>query len=114
MKPGGFSIHQIGIDDHLSHYARRMTSKNYLRYSDRTWKRFFENDVQYINRLQMSDWIDIFTEEGFVLSERITESTDIAALQVHPQYRRYTGEDLACTILTIVLNKPTSSRPAER
>lgn len=106
LKPGGHSIHQIGIDDHLSHYDKRESPKNYLRYSDRTWKVFFENEVQYINRLQVSDWLDLFSQEGFSLLEKITQSCDIESLQINPQYQHYESGDLACTILTLVHRKP--------
>jgi SAM-dependent methyltransferase len=47
LKPGGYMIHQIGIDDHLQHYDAAESPKNYLRFSDRAWKLLFENDVQY-------------------------------------------------------------------
>ncbi len=50
LKPGGYSIHYIATTDHLAHYDSKMSCKNYLRYSDRTWKLFFENEVQYFNR----------------------------------------------------------------
>lgn len=106
LKPGGFSIHQIGINDHLSHYDTKESRMNYLRYSDITWKIFFQNKVQYFNRLLMSDWIDIFDHEGFVLMEKITEFTNIDSLQIHPQYHGYTQEDLSCPRLTIVHKKP--------
>ena len=106
LKPGGFSIHQIGINDHLSHYDTKESRMNYLRYSDITWKIFFQNKVQYFNRLLMSEWIDIFDHEGFILMEKITEFTNIDSLQIHPQYHGYTQEDLSCTRLTIVHKKP--------
>lgn len=106
LKPGGFSIHQIGIDDHLSHYDKRESSMNYLRYSDTIWKIFFQNEVQYFNRLLMSDWIDIFGQEGLSLREKIPEFANIDSLQIHSKYQRYTKEDLSCENLTIVHQKP--------
>lgn len=106
LKPGGFSIHQIGIDDHLSHYDPACSHKQYLTYSDRTWKRFFENTVQYINRLQMSDWLRAFESAGFAVRETMCESADISGLRIAAQFRTYSEADLACTILTLVLQKP--------
>jgi predicted SAM-dependent methyltransferase len=109
LKPGGVSIHQIGIDDHLTHYDRTCSHKQYLAYSDRKWKWLFENTVQYFNRLQTSDWLTSFGAAGFILREKLAESTDIARLRIDPQYRRYSEEDLACTILTLVLQKPPTA-----
>ena len=79
---------------------------NYLRYSDTTWKILFQNDVQYFNRLLMSDWLDIFGQEGFVLMEKIPEFTNIDPLKINSKYKRYTKEDLSCINLTIVHKKP--------
>lgn len=106
LKPGGYSIHQIGIDDHLAHYDRpHVSSKNYLRYSDSIWKIFFENDVQYFNRLQMSDWLRLFEKHSLDLIEKFVETCDIDNLKIHNKYRGYSKEDLSCTILTIVHRK---------
>lgn len=105
LKPGAFAIHQIGIDDHLAHYDPSCSHKQYLTYSDRTWKLFFENHVQYINRLQMSDWLRIFAAAGFVVRETLTESVDVSKLRIAPRYRGYSDADLGCTILTVVLQK---------
>jgi SAM-dependent methyltransferase len=106
LKPGGFSIHQIGIADHLSHYDKKESLMNYLRYSDTTWKIFFQNEVQYFNRLLMSDWINIFAQQGFILMEKIEEYANIDSLKIHPQYQQYAREDLSCIILTVVHQKP--------
>jgi SAM-dependent methyltransferase len=106
LKPGAFSIHQIGIDDHLTHYDSKESPKNYLRYSDKTWKMFFENNLQYINRLQMSEWLALFEKSGLNLVETIPVYCDIGGLKVHKRFGGYAKEDLECTILTIVHQKP--------
>ena len=106
MKPGGYSIHQIGLGDHLSHYDKKESPKNYLRYSDRTWKTFFENDVQYFNRLQVPDWLGLFDEAGFSLLEKITASHSIESIRIDPKYEEYEKDDLECTRLTIIHRKP--------
>jgi cyclopropane fatty-acyl-phospholipid synthase-like methyltransferase len=106
LKPGKFTIHQIGIDDHLAHYDRKASQKQYLKYSDRTWKALFENEVQYFNRLQMSEWLNAFKNAGFTLEEKLVEATDIATLKIAPRFAGYSHEDLSCTILTLVYRKP--------
>ena len=42
LKPGGYSIHQIGIDDHLTHFDSSQSPKKYISYSDNVWKLLFE------------------------------------------------------------------------
>src|SRR5690606_13057819 len=72
MKPGGVISQQIVMADHLCIYDRTVHSKNYLRYNDRQWKLLFQNDLQYFNRLQHSDFVKLFSEAGFeVLGEEI-------------------------------------------
>jgi predicted SAM-dependent methyltransferase len=106
LKPGKYTIHQIGIDDHLAHYDRKASQKQYLRYSDWTWNALFENEVQYFNRLQMSEWLNAFRSAGFILEEKLVESTDIANLKIAARFADYSKEDLSCTILTLVYRKP--------
>jgi SAM-dependent methyltransferase len=105
LKPGGVSIHQIGINDHLINFDNSVSPMNYLRYSDAVWKRYFQNEVQYFNRILMIDWIDIFSRAGLTLNEKIPEYINIETLQVHPQYKKYSTEDLSCINLTIVHQK---------
>ena len=76
---------------------------NYLRYSDTTWKIFFENEVQYFNRLLMADWLNIFGQVGFVLMEKIPNITNINSLKIHPKYQQYTKEDLSCSNFNKIL-----------
>ena len=106
MQPGHHTIHQIGIDDHLAHYDSTVSRKKYITFSNRAWSAFFENEVQYINRLQPSDWIRMFESAGFVLVHREQELTTIDGLPVSEDFRHYTEDDLACTILTLVFRKP--------
>lgn len=105
LKDDGVCIHQIGIDDHLAHYDKKVSEKNYLKYSDTIWKLLFENDVQYINRLQPSEWVDIFAENGFELLERQNEFVNIDNLKIAKKYKNFTRNDLSTTIFTVVFKK---------
>ncbi len=86
LKPGGYSIHQIGIDDHLTHYAPGMSTKNYVRYGDKTWKLFFENRVQYFNRVQLPEYLELFERNGFRLFSCSTEEDLRALHNLAPSY----------------------------
>lgn len=105
IRPGGYMIHQIGIDDHLAHYDSRASKKQYIAYSDSEWNGRFRNDVQYFNRIQSSEWQDIFADAGFSLCEKLYERTDVSDLKVHPRFSKFSSEDLECTILTLVYRK---------
>jgi len=105
LKVGGYAIHNIGIGDHLTQYDRKESWKKYLEYSDSTWKLFFENKVQYINRLQGADWLDIFERKGFALLEQRPDLISLKGLNINKKYKHYSNADLACKALTLVFRK---------
>ena len=106
MAPGAFAIHAITISDHLYHYDRSTCAKQYLGYSDKVWKRFFENDVQYINRVQRSEWIELFKQAGLTLREEKGTYCELGALKIDERYAGMDKHDLSCTHLSVVLQKP--------
>lgn len=106
LRPGGMASQQIVPADHLTIYDRSVNAKNYLQYSDLQWKMFFENGVQYINRLQHSDFVRIFTDAGFELVvDEITSKADISALKIHPRFAGYSQDDLRGVVSTIIARK---------
>ncbi len=56
LKPGGWTVHSIDTADHSEHYDRTVSPKLYLSFSEATWRRLCENEVQYINRMQRGEW----------------------------------------------------------
>ena len=106
LKPGGYSIHQIDLCDHLAYYHRSLLPKNYLRYSDKCWKRCFQNEVQYFNRLQRSEWLNIFQDTGLELVEEQSEFSEIGDFALSSRFRHLEKHDLECTTLTLIHRKP--------
>jgi SAM-dependent methyltransferase len=105
LEPGGCTVHQIAIADHLTLYDRNASRKQYLKYSDRTWRMLFENKVQYFNRLQASEWESRFAAAQLQLVDRVARTVDVESLRIHPQFRHLPQEDFGCTILTLVHRK---------
>ena len=106
LKPGGYCIHQIGIDDHLAHYDNKVSKKNYLQHSLSNRKYLFENVVQYHNVLQGADYQNFFDDAGFEVVEVSREKCDVSGLRIHPHWEAYSEEDHETTVLTIVCRKP--------
>ena len=108
LKPGGFSIHSIDLGDHLvySAGARSMSQKNYLRYSDKTWRRYFENRVQYFNRIQRPEWLNLFQGAGLELVEEESYPCRIDTIDIAKTYKLLEGHDLECRGLLVVHQKP--------
>jgi hypothetical protein len=106
-------VHGIDIADHLEHYDRSVSPKLYLTFSEKTWRRFFENQVQYINRFQRGEWLELFESNGFELVEDITTRKDIGSLKLAPQYAHMKSSDLECTYLKVALKKNGEKGKAE-
>ena len=105
LKPGGYSLHSINIRDHLYQYDPKASRKQYLQYSNRVWKTCFANDVQYINRIQHSEWLEIFKNAGLTLVEEEVEPEDLSGLKIAEDYARLEREDLSCGGLHLLHRK---------
>lgn len=106
LKPGGHSIHSINLNDHLYAYDRRTSPKEYLRFSDTIWKMFFQNDVQYFNRVQRSEWLNQFDIVGLKLIDEETEYSTTGPLKIHRQFKQLDKSDIECASLKIVHQRP--------
>lgn len=106
LKPGGYSIHSVNMADHLSYYDSSASPKNYLKYSDTIWKVFFENEVQYFNRIQKAEWLKLFKEAGLILIEEESNYTDLSKVRVRGRYRAMEREDLECINVKLLHVKP--------
>lgn len=109
LKPDGWAVHSIDTADHLEHYDRKVSPKMYLSFSERTWKNFFENEVQYINRMQRGEWLEIFRTNGFELLEEDTRRVDISGLNLADRFAHMNKEDLECTVLRLALRNRVST-----
>lgn len=106
LRSGGASSHQIVPYDHLAIYDRAVNGKNYIKYSDWAWKTFFENEVQYFNRVQQSEWIEKFSEHGFkILYEQITGRDDVSKIKISDRFSSYSNDDLESTVTHIIAVK---------
>jgi cyclopropane fatty-acyl-phospholipid synthase-like methyltransferase len=105
LAPGGVAVHSIDTSDHLSHYDRTVSKKRYLAFSENTWQWLFENQLQYINRLQRSEWVAIFESTGFDVMDEECRRVDISELRVGPRYSHIGPADLACTVVKYALRK---------
>jgi SAM-dependent methyltransferase len=105
LKPGGHSIEMIDLGDHLYYYDRSVSPKNYLRCSDKVWKRYFQNDVQYINRVQRPEWLELYHRAGLETVEEESLSGDIGSIKVDERYKHLDQQNLQCITLWVVHEK---------
>jgi SAM-dependent methyltransferase len=96
LRPGGISLHQIGLDDHLAHYDRHASTKQYLSISEDYWQRWYANRVQYFNRVPVDALRRIFLEAGFEQIECSVTIDKLAleGIEIAPQFRDQPKESL--------------------
>ena len=109
LKPGGWAVHSIETTDHLQHYDLKVSPKKYLSFSELTWKYLFESQVQYINRFQRGEWLELFKSNGFELVDEEVFRVDISRLKLAERYIHMDKSDLECSTLNLALRKPSSA-----
>jgi len=112
LRPGGHTSHSIDLGDHLSYYDPRAHKKQYLAYNERTWKLFFENRVQYFNRVQKPEWLELFGATNLRLIVANEASRPLKGLHVAPCFRRFTDEELAVRTVLLIHEKPATDARA--
>ena len=105
LATGGVGLHSINTADHLAIYDGSASPKQYLTYSESQWKMLYENGVQYINRIQRSQWLKMFADAGFSLVEESGSHADLTHLRIHPQYQSLSRKDIECLNLVVVVRK---------
>ena len=111
LRPGGFAIHRIRTTDEVATRDPRRNHLEFLKYSRKTWERWFCHPIRYLNRLRASQLIEVFCNAGFDCRaiERDIDYDSIPVLErlsLAPEFRGLELEDLATINLDIVLQKP--------
>jgi SAM-dependent methyltransferase len=112
LRPGGHSVHQIDLVDHFAYFDTTCSKKNYYRYSDRAWRRWFDSDVQYVNRVQRPQWRSLFSGAGFEDVEEDHVSEELSALRLAPEYASLSRADLECMQMLVVYRRPVTEHAA--
>jgi SAM-dependent methyltransferase len=110
LRPGGLVIHSLNCGDHYAYFDRNITFMNYLAYSERQWS-FWNNPLLYQNRLRPQDFIDLALQAGLRLVLRKQRPrpellTALSSMAIAPEFRKYPPEELCCTSLDFVAQKP--------
>ncbi len=108
LKPGSYTMHQIGVDDHLTHYASKESQKNYLKFSDRQWNLLYQNDVQYFNRVSYDQFREYFIKSGFreVQTYVTRDKNELKNIIIAEQFRNQSVESLEATRVFLIYQKP--------
>ena len=111
LRPGGIVFHSVNCGDHYAYVDRSISQLHYLRYSDAAWKRW-NNEFLYQNRLRAIDFTTMAKDAGFTIEldtsrPHPTRLAELAKIEVHPDFGRYSREQLAITSIDFIGRKPS-------
>ena len=113
----GLMYHGINCGDHYAYFAQSITPFNYLQYSDAEWS-LWNNDFLYQNRLRAHEFLGFAEAAGFEVIFTTAKSSkqkleQLLAVTVHPQFARFSPEQLCITSNDFVARKrPAAIRPS--
>jgi SAM-dependent methyltransferase len=114
LKDGGLMIHEVNCGDHYAYLDDSVSQLNYLQFSDREWDSLWNNKFQYQNRMRAHEFIERAEGAGFDILLRTGQPSEkrlaqLSALKVHPQFQRFTPEQLCITSCDFVARKRAGS-----
>jgi Methyltransferase domain len=108
LADGAIISSSIDMQDHYSFDDKRISSYNFLRYSDRRW-RVINSSLHYQNRLRARDYRELFEGAGLVTIDETLylpaeeHREHLRTLELAPRFARgYTVEELESSIMAVV------------
>ena len=101
LRQNGYMYHIIDLTDHFSHADKSITSINFLKFSEKEWKKYANNPFAYHNRLRVYDYSEIFQKAGlniFLQNNKLDEDAKNLlnnAFVLDQKYQNRKAEDLA-------------------
>lgn len=116
LRPGGVMFHSANCGDHYAYADPSISQLHYLRYSDAAWAKW-NNRFLFQNRLRAVDFTRMTRAAGFSIELDTSHPApgrlaELAAIQVHPQFSRYTREQLIITSIDFVARKAAAQEQA--
>lgn len=110
LRAGGVVFHSVNCGDHYAYIDRKVHQLNYLQFSDAAWRKW-NNRFLYQNRLRAIDLVDMARAAGFSIELDTSHPhplrlQQLDGIRVHPQFARYSREQLAVTSLDLIGRNP--------
>jgi len=121
LRDEGLAVHRFNPQDHFATVDSKITHANFLQYSTEQWHWLGGSGLSYHNRLRSRDFREMFIEAGFDLvicreriDQRSLETIRSGMLPIHPDFQRYTPEELAADYMWTVCRKaqPVAAAPS--
>jgi SAM-dependent methyltransferase len=116
LRPGGVMYHAARCGDHYADVDPSISQLHYLRYSNAAWAKW-NNAFLFQNRLRAVDFTTMSRGAGFVIELDTSHVapgrlTELAAIDVHPEFSRYTRDQLAVTSVDFIARKASAAEQA--
>lgn len=111
LSADGVACHHIDLSDHFSHEDKSIGMIHFLRYEEREWSRYNDNQFAYQNRLRRSEYDRIYAAAGHDVFKRLPFLDERALAELangFPLAAQFQGrdpEDL-CTVVYRVYSRP--------
>jgi SAM-dependent methyltransferase len=111
LRPGGAVLHFVSTCDDRANSDESLSFYDFLKYSEADW-RGITTRFYYQNRLRWPQYLDLFKAAGFQVEHQThkpllpgsQEFSKFSRLRLHPDYARFTFEELTATELQFVLS----------
>ena len=112
LKPNGYMHFLIGHDDHWTFHDLKMNKFQYYIYSDKYYKRLFETNFQFQNRLVKKELIDLFDQCGLILTNYFENKNNSSRAEIEKiihkldsGFSKYSIDDLSIIHSYVTLQK---------
>jgi len=110
LRTQGIFVHLVDTSDHFAHTDPRITSVNFLKFSENKWNRIAGNRFMYHTRLRASDLRNLCEESGLdILDEETLVNLEAKkqldeGMQIDDKFAGHNSDDLATQWIYIVGN----------
>lgn len=110
LKKGGIAIHSIDLVDHFNYtWQKDELTFNCLKYPEWLWNLMTWNRSNYVNRIRIGKWIELFKNQGFEIVHLETKENQTIK-ELHKDGKigylnKYSESDASTMSMFIVLKK---------
>ncbi len=109
LKKGGVALHSIDLVDHFNYtWQKDALTFNCLKYPEWLWNLMTWNRTSYVNRVRLSEWMNLFKKEGFeIVSIETKENEKVKQFHENGKIdylKKYSSTD-ACTMSVFIVVK---------
>jgi len=110
-KQEGIMSHFIDMSDHFAHFDQSINIYNFLRYSDKQWKRI-DNSIQPQSRLRIYDYKQIFSDLNIPITEeafRAGNMNELSLIHLADKYAEKPINEIAISHCHFISQMKTSA-----